>query len=159
MNLRSLNIHFVHVFIYKQHSNDFCYLCYAFYVEIKRKTKNGQISHDHCSGQPGPCSITKHLFLFMCSNVWNTIRLPSQVIVNKPEDILRSSANAPHPACQLECSAIPPCLNKSGNFIIVTFNPEYHNTILHCNGSSFESNQPTYNGQTWYLFIHLLLCS
>lgn len=126
-------------------------------LKLRGKTKNGPISHDHCSGQPGPCCITKHLFLFMYSNVWNMVRLPSQVIVNKPEDILRSSANAPLPAYQLECSAIPPCLNNSGNFIIVTIDPEYHNRVFY--GSCFKSNQPTYNSQTWYLFIHQLLCS
>lgn len=117
-------------------------------LKLRGKTKNGQISHYHCSGQLDPCSITKHLFLFMYPNVWNTVRLPSQVIVNNPEDILSSSANTPHPAYQLDCSAIPPCLNNSGSFLIVTFNPEYHNTILRCNGSSFKSNQPTYNSQT-----------
>lgn len=33
----------------------------------------------------------------MPSDVWNTVRLPSQVIVKHPEDILNGSAEASHP--------------------------------------------------------------
>lgn len=72
--------------------------------------------------------VTKLNICFMYSNVWNTIRLPSQVIVRHPVDILSSLANTSHPAYWLDCSAIQPCLNNSGSVIIVTFNLEYYNT-------------------------------
>lgn len=61
----------------------------------------------------------------MYSNVWNTVRLPSQVIVKHLEDILNSSAKASHPAYQLDCSAIQPCLNNSGSVVNRSFNLEY----------------------------------
>lgn len=50
--------------------------------------------------------VTKLNICFMYSNVRNTIRLPSQVIVRHPVDILSSLANTSHPAYRLDCSAI-----------------------------------------------------
>lgn len=61
----------------------------------------------------------------MFLSVWNTVRLLSQVIVKHPEDILNSSAKASHPACQLDCSAIPPCLNNSESVVNGSFKLEY----------------------------------
>lgn len=61
----------------------------------------------------------------MYSNVWNTVRLPSWVIVKHPEDVLNSSAKASHPAYQLDCSAIQPCLNNQRSVVNGTFNLGY----------------------------------
>ena len=97
----------------------------------KQKTKVWQACYQVLTGAYIELYNGPDIFPFIFSDVWNRNTLPSQLILQHPEDILNSSANTYHPAYQSNCSTIWQCLKSWASFYykIVIFVFFYHMVV------------------------------